>query len=146
MIPNIRFLSIRFRAIAQATEVEERVLKAIEFASGSKNVAVTHTTGHFGTSILIMEVEILKNREIRQFIERLDTAGILSQIAGQADARTDEDCVFHIRLDKQKAFQEELELAADKDVIDVRLKVGVYPASREGAVRVISEWLDALIS
>lgn len=143
MVPNIRFLSIRFRAIALATEVEERVLKAMEFASGSKNVLTTHTTGHFGTSISILEVEHLKAQEIKKFIERLASAGIISQLVGQAEARTDEDCAFHFRLAKQKAFQEELALAEDRDVIDVRMKVGVYPASRDGAIRAISDWLDS---
>jgi RNA binding exosome subunit len=142
MSREIRFLSVRFRAIAQATEVEERILRAVQFASGSKDIATTSTSGHFGTSITIFEVELLKAQEIRQFIERLQSAGILSQFAGQADARTDEDCAFHFRFDKQRAFQEELALAEDRDVIDVRMKVGVYPASREGAVRVISDWLD----
>jgi RNA binding exosome subunit len=88
MSREIRFLSIRFRAIAQATEVEERVLRAVQFASGSKDIAITRTSGHFGTSISIFEVEYVKAQEIRQFIERLGSAGILSQLAGQADART----------------------------------------------------------
>jgi RNA binding exosome subunit len=142
MIPNIRFLSIRFRAIAQATEVEARVLKAMEFASGTKEITTTRTSGHFGTPITVFEVELLKAQEIRKFIDRLGSTGILSQLAGQADARTDEDCAFHFRFDKQGAFLGTLALAESRDVIDVRMKVGIYPASRDGAVRVISEWLD----
>jgi RNA binding exosome subunit len=143
MVPNIRFLSIRFRAIAQATEMEGRVLKAIEFVSGTKEIVTTSTSGHFGTPITIFEVELVKAQDIRQFIEKIRSLGIISQLAGQADARTDDDCAFHFRFDKQKAFLEELALAENRDVIDVRMKVGVYPASREGAVRALTDWLAA---
>jgi RNA binding exosome subunit len=143
MPKEIKILSIRFRAIAQATEVEGRVLKAIEFVSGSKNVITTCTSGHFGTSITIFEIELLKAQEIKKFIDKLGSVGIISQLSGQADARMDDDCAFHFRFDKQRAFREELALAGDRDVIDVRMKVGVYPASRDAAVRAISNWLDS---
>jgi len=141
MPPGIRFLGIRIRAFAQATEVEERVLRAVEFACGTGEVEVARTTGHFGNPMAVFDVELKKAADVKPFIGRMRDAGILAGLAGQEDARTDEDCVFHFRLDKQKAYTGELALATGKDVIDVRMKVGVYPARREDAVRILSEWL-----
>ncbi len=138
----IKFLGIRLRAFAQTTEIEDRVMKAMEFASGAGAVTTTRTTGHFGNQITIFEAELEKSGDMKRFLGRMAEAGILSQLAGQEGARTDEDCAFHFRLDKQKAYLEELALATGKDVIDVRLKVATYPARRESAVQCLSDWLS----
>ena len=141
MPKDIRFLSVRLRAIAQATEVGDRVLKAMVFASGTEAVTVTETEGHFGTPLILFEVQMKKIGEIRSFADNLRNNGILVSLQNEADARTDEGCAFHFRLDKQKAYLGELELARGRDAIDVRMKVGVYPAKREEAVRLLSEWM-----
>jgi hypothetical protein len=136
-----KFLGIRLRAFAQATEVEDRVLKAMKFASGSDTISVTSTEGHFGNSLTVFEVELTKSGDMKRFLARMREARIPEKLAGQEDERTDEDCAFHFRLDKQKVYLEELTLATGKDVIDVRLKIGTYPARRESAVKAISDWL-----
>jgi hypothetical protein len=113
----------------------------VVFASGSEGISVTRTEGHFGNPISIFEVELTRSSDMKRFLARMREAGIADSLAGQEDARTDEDSTFHFRLDKQKAYTGELVLATGKDVIDVRMKVGVYPARREDAVRILSEWL-----
>lgn len=138
-----RFLAAHLRAFAGATEVEERVLAAVRFASGAEDVSITRTTGHFGNPIIIFEAEHKKARDIRRFLEHLDNSGIRAALAGQAEARVDGERVFHFRLDKQQAYLGKLVLATGRDVIDVHLKVGAYPATREAAVRAVSEWLGA---
>jgi hypothetical protein len=142
MPSNIKFLGIRLRAFAQSTEVEERVLRAMQFASGIGEIPLTRTEGHFGNPITILELEMTKSGQMNRFLERMRASGILAQLAGQEEARTDESCNFHFRLDKQKAYLEELALATGKDVIDVRLKVAVYPAKRESAVQILKDWLS----
>lgn len=136
-----KFLSVRLRAIAQATEAAERVSEALAFASGAGEVTATVAEGHFGNRITVFEAELKKKTDIAGFIRRLSEAGLLKRLAGESEARTDQACTFHFRLDKQKAYLGELALAGGKDVIDVRMKVGVYPARREEAVKVVSEWL-----
>jgi len=144
MVRNIRFLSVRLRAMAQATESEERVLQAIAFASGSDDINRTITQGHFGNSIAVFEAELKKAAEIRRFTDSLVGSGILPRLRNQIEARTDEGGVFHFRLGKQEAYAGKLEIASGRDVIDVRMKVGVYPARRVEAVRLLSEWADAM--
>ena len=141
MVTDIRFLNIKLRAIAQATEVQDRVLKAMVFASCIEAVIITKMQGHFGNPIIVFEAELKKTADIRRFIDSFAQTAIFSELADQVDARTDESCVFHFRLDKQKSYLGELALATDHDVIDVKMKVAVYPARREDAVSQVSSWL-----
>ena len=113
------------------------------FASGTEDISVTRTEGHFGNPISIFEVELTRSSDMKRFLARMRETGIADSLAGQEDARTDEDSTFHFRLDKQKAYREELALAEGKDVIDVRLKVATYPARRESAVRMLADWFMA---
>ncbi len=144
MVEEPKFLRVRLRAIAQATEVEARVLEAVAFASGTDEITIYKAEGHFGTPITIIEVELKKKSEIKRFIGLMSEAGILQALRDDSDARTDQDCAFHFRLDKQKAYLGELALAEAKDVIDVSMKIGVYPARRAEAARAVSEWLGQM--
>jgi RNA binding exosome subunit len=58
----------------------------------------------------------------------------------------DEDCVFHFRLGKQRAFEGVLELAVSKDVVDCALKVAAYPARRETAISSLNETFRDLMN
>jgi len=142
MVRDIQFLGIRLRAMAQSTELEDRVLAAMMLASGTETVSVSKAEGHFGTPITLFEADLRKNSDMRRFLGLMEKSGILGRLSHDADARTDEQCAFHFRLDKQKAYLGELALADGRDAIDVRLKVAVYPAKRGAAVKLISEWLS----
>ena len=108
---KLPFLSIRFRAIAQATEVEEKVASAIGFASGSENIEAEETKGHFGNPIIIFEAKLSKASDMKLFLGRLKDAGILEMLTAEMEQRLDDECNFHFRLDKQAAFDEVLALA-----------------------------------
>lgn len=144
MAAEPKILGVHLRAIAQSTELEERVLQAVALASGTQNISVSKAEGHFGTPIMIFEAELRKRADISRFVGLMSEAGVLQALAGQAEARTDSDCTFHFRLDKQEAFLGKLALAAGKDVIDVSVKIGTYPAKPEAAARAVAEWLGSL--
>ena len=134
------FLNIRLRAIAQATEVEERVREAFIFASGSDEIQTMATNGHFGNPMTIFEIELSKTRDMKSFLQTLKDAGLLLHLIGEIEQRLDDNCVFHFRLDKQKAYSQELALAESKDIIDVNMKVAAYPARREIALEAVLNW------
>ena len=52
----------------------------------------------------------------------------------------DENCVIHLRLDKQKAYANELVFANSKDIIDINMKAAAYPARREIALEAVLDW------
>ena len=116
------------------------MLRAIIFASGTEEISITRTEGHFGNSIIIFEAGLTKTGNMRTFLQQLKDAGILKQFLNRTGQRLDENCVFHFRLDKQKAFAGELALAETKDVIDISVKVAAYPARRELALVAVGEW------
>ncbi len=134
------FLNIRLRAIAQATEVEERVEATMLFVSGLEEVPASRIEGHFGNPLTIFEVEMSKTRDMKKFLQILKEAGMLALLMEEIEPRLDDDCVFHFRLDKQKAYAEELALASSKDIIDVNMKVAAYPAKREIALDALLNW------
>ena len=134
------FLNIRLRAIAQATEVEERVEAAMLFVSGMEEVPASRIEGHFGNSITIFEIELSRARDMKKFLQILKDAGLLAPLIEKIEQRLDDNCVFHFRLDKQKAYAEELAIANSKDIIDVNMKVAAYPARREIALEAVLDW------
>ena len=134
------FLNIRLRAIAQATELEERVETAMLYVSGLEEVSSSRIEGHFGNPLTIFEVELCKTRDMKKFLQILKDAGMLVKLMEDIEPRLDDDCVFHFRLDKQKAYAEEIELADSKDIIDVNMKVAAYPARREIALDALLDW------
>ena len=56
----------------------------------------------------------------------------------------DDDCMFYIRLDKQKAVLGTYEVAHHGDVIAVTGKIQSHPARKEVAARTLSEFLAGL--
>ena len=85
-------------------------------------------------------MELTRTREIKKFLQILKDAEMLIVLMGEIQQRLDDNCVFHFRLDKQKAYAEELALADSKDIIDVNMKVAAYPARREIALEAVLDW------
>jgi RNA-binding protein len=137
-------INLELRTFCHATEVEERVMKAMEFVSGGLEVVVTHSEGYHGNKILIMELAITRKADIRAFFKRipLDT---LKELLASVDQRMDEDGQIFFRLDKQKAFEEQMVLFTGDDCIHVRAKVESYPKRREKALENAKVMLQDLI-
>jgi RNA binding exosome subunit len=142
----MNIIYITLRAIAQATENEERVEKALLFAGGTEEVEKTRVEGHFGNRMVLMSVEVAKKKDIGSFMKRIGEQRIAEVLIGQLEERVDDECVLHFRLDKQKAYGEVLALAENKDVIDVCIKIGAYPAKKERAIAAIKENLQDLLN
>ncbi len=141
------FHSLAFRAFCQATEDEEKVKKALLFASGAENVESHMSEGYHGNSILIITASIHNRKRIESFFRRLSEPD-LRQLLDSLDARVDDDGNMFLRLDKQKALLEELEMSDDDadDVISGRGNIKAYPKKRETALAVASGFLNSVIS
>lgn len=154
---------VRVMAFAHATENREKVEGAIKLAcAGAGKWTVTQTEGYHKNPILIFEVEIKDAKGIRAII-----GGLKGIIAGngaagaaaesRADDRlsssraqegvgrlVDDNCVMHLRLDKQAACLGRLEQSSGEDVISVKSKIAAYPATRDRAVAVLEKYLAGL--
>lgn len=138
-------IHLDFRTFCHATEVEENVRKAISFASGCQDIDVERSEGYHGNRILIMSCTVSRKADIRSFFRRLSRED-LAMLFDSLDQRMDEDGQFFFRLDKQKAFLEELSIFGGDDCIHVRAKVESYPKRREKALEngkvMLQELLD----
>ncbi len=137
------FHRLEFRVYTHATEDEAKVRKALDFATGGAEVVETATEGHHGNPIRILEATVERPGAIRAFFGRLPKEDV-ERLAAEADRRLDEDLFFHLRLDKQEAYQGRLSLADHDDIIAVRGKAASFPAKRERALPGLVEYLQDL--
>lgn len=133
--------SVSLRAIAQATESEERVKKALSLFLFDNEVETARTEGHFGNPITILQAQI-KGRDCRNFIDFLKSKlseDDLERLRNELGERIDEDCVLHIRFDKQAAYNGIVQLAATADTIAAQIKIAAHPAKRKKAIATAKE-------
>ena len=135
---------LEVRAFCHATEDEEKVVAAMRTVLPEGEIRREKLGGHFGNPIVSLVARTERAADIRAVWGRLAHALGRDEILRGVAARLDEDAVFHMRLDKQRAFGGELTPAAEGDVIDVRAKVAAYPKKPEVVGRVFREFVEAL--
>lgn len=143
-MPNSAFHWIRVQTFCYATERKELLEETMETLLGDADeYSEDESVGEHGNVMTILEARLTHQRQYRKLFTDLGPevrAWILSDI----DNRIDEDCVFYIRLDKQRAVQGEYVPAHHGDVIAITGKVQAHPARKEVAARVLSEFLAGL--
>ncbi len=130
--------SVALRAIAQATESEERVKAALLFFLSDDEIKTTYTQGYFGNPIAIFNAQI-KGRECNRFIDFLKSnlpEHDLERLKNELHERIDDECILHIRFDKQAAYNGKVQLTATGDTIAADIKIKTYPAKREKAIAI----------
>jgi len=128
--------NISFRVICAATESEEKVKKALSLFIFENKIDIINTDGHFGNLISIFSATIRGN-DCSRFIEILRSKlpeHDLQNLKNEIYDRVDDDCVLHIRFDKQAAYSGNVQLATNGDTITTEIKLRTYPARREKAV------------
>ena len=129
--------NISFRAICAATESEEKVKKALSLFIFENKTDIIKTDGHFGNPISIFSATIRGN-DCCRFIEILRSLPEqdIKRLKNEIYDRVDDDCVLHIRFDKQAAYCGNVQLATTGDTISAEIKLRSYPARREKAIAV----------
>jgi len=135
---------IDLRAFCYVTEDDERVEDALRlFLPEEFEIQRAESEGHYGDRILVLSARVESTNGMRS---SLDALGELadeerSRIGDELDERVNENCAFFLTLDKQAAFNSEVELG---DGITLRGKVEAYPAKKESAVENVDELLSEL--
>ena len=128
--------NISFRAICAATEGEEKVKKALSLFIFENEINIINTDGHFGNPISILTA-IIRGNDCSRFIEILRSKlpeQDIQRLKNEICDRVDDDCVLHIRFDKQTAYDGNVQLATTGDAITTEIKLRTYPARREKAI------------
>ena len=134
------FSHLHARALCHATERLDRVEQAMKNAVGDVDIERTHTTGHHGNEIVMLEANSRSAEAVEGLFHKL-SLGDLKELERTGGARIDPSCVFHMRLDKQEAYAGNVRLADSDDAIALKLKVRSYPAKEEVAKRLVAEFL-----
>lgn len=142
-MPATTFHWIRVQTFCYATERKELLEEVMEELLGDAEYSEELTESEHGNTMTILEARLTKQRQYRELFERLGP-DIRSWILEDMDNRVDEDCMFYIRLDKQKAVLGTYEVAHHGDVIAVTGKIQSHPARKEVAARTLSEFLAGL--
>lgn len=135
---------ITLGAFVHATEDPSRVESALRlFIPEDCKINMSKTGGHFGNPITVFTAK-LEKRACKPFIEILKSlpAAELSKLKKELTQRVDDECNFHIRLDKQSAYNGTVRLAQTEDAIDIKMKVKTYPSKQDSAIKVMEDLLS----
>jgi len=135
---------LELRAFCHATEDEEKVVAALRTVLPEAEVRRAPLEGHFGNPLLALTVRTEAAADIRAAWRRIVDALGRDEVLAGLGQRIDDEVVYHLRIDKQRAYLGAIAKAAGGDVIDLRAKVAAYPAKREVALRVVREFVEAL--
>lgn len=142
-MPSTTFHWIRVQTFCYATERKELLEEVMEELLGDAEYSEELTESEHGNTMTILEARLTKQKQFRQLFEKLGM-DIRTWLVEDMDNRVDEDCVFYMRLDKQKAVEGVYEIAHHGDVISITGKVQSHPARKEIAVRIMDEFLTGI--
>ena len=128
------------RGFCYATEDEERVERAIRHYLPEEYPVERDTSeGHHGDEIVVLSARVDNADDVRHVMEKVLEAGERDRIIDEIEERVDDDCSFHLRLDKQEAYSG---ISALGEGLHLRAKVEAYPAKREKAVEAVRRSLS----
>jgi len=135
---------VKVRLFCYATENEELLHDLISDVAGTDGVDAEMSDGHHGNTMIIFSAEMKSDAECRGLFGRLGK-DIVTELIGTVSERTDDDCTFHMRIDKQAAVCGSYVIAHHGDVLSVTCKVASHPARKELAERNMKRFLDDVL-
>ena len=140
---NVTFHWVRVQTFCYATERQDLIEDTLKELLGDIEFEEEISESEHGNSMMILETRITKQREFVGLFSKLG-ADVIDEVLENIDDRVDEDDMFYLRLDKQKAVQGIYEIAHHGDVISIFGKVQAHPAKRDVAIQVMKEFMEDL--
>jgi RNA binding exosome subunit len=123
---------VDLRAFCYATEDEPRVERALRtYLPDEVELERDETTGHHGDRIVVLSARVETADAVRHVLDRVRELDDFDALLDELDDRVDDNCSFHLSLDKQAAFQGECRRGSG---LQLRAKVEAYPAKRPTAI------------
>lgn len=127
--------NIRFREFIYEGENEEDLTQAIFNIFPDVEIEREEAEGLTEDKIIILTGIIKKKRYTRNFIDRLvDTNQNID-----FDKKMDEKGNLFLRLDKDKAIEDEILIIDSGDSIHLKIKIAAFPAKKEVALKLLNE-------
>jgi len=125
---------IQIETFSHATEDIEKVKSVLsKFFSFDISFNENKTYGHFGNEITIINVELSKNKEIKDFVSNFLTIVDKSYILETLEKRLDADGILFIRMGKERVFNDDFTIDDNGDIL-ISMKFVTYPKSREKVI------------
>ncbi len=125
---------IQIETFSHATEDIEKVKSLLsKFFSFDITFNENKTYGHFGNEITIINVELSKNKEIKDFISNFLTIVDKKYILESLEKRLDEDGILFVRMGKERVFNDDFTIDDNGDIL-LSMKFVTYPKSREKVI------------
>jgi len=137
---QVTFHWVRVQTFCYATERQDLIEDTLKELLGDIEFEEEITESEHGNTMMILETRITKQREFTELFSKLSDE-VLDHILEDIDNRVDDDDMFYLRLDKQKAVQGVYEIAHHGDVISIFGKVQAHPAKKDVAMRVLSDFI-----
>lgn len=123
---------VDLRAFCYATEDEPRVERALRaYLPEGTELDREETTGHHGDRIVVLSARVATADAVRYVLDRVRELDEFDDVLAELDDRVDDNCSFHLSLDKQAAYQGERRRGSG---LQLRAKVEAYPAKRPAAI------------
>ena len=145
---------IILRVNAHSTEDRSRVRSALDFFllnSVSKSikdgntddiVEITNVDGYYNNPISTLSANITRKQDclaFARFVRENMHPGDVELLRSEMPDRLDDEQLFHFRLDKQAAYQNEVKLSSSSDAITVKAKIATFPKNWEQAGKIVEE-------
>lgn len=139
---KVPFHYVDLRTFCYATEDERRVEQALRtFLPEEYPIERVESEGHFGDRILVLSARVENADDVRYVLSQLSNLTDFDRVRDEFEDRVADDCSFFLRLDKQAASRNRVELG---EGITLRGKIEAYPAKKSIAVENVSEALANL--
>lgn len=130
--------NISYRTFVYGTENEEKVKKAVKTLFPNSSPQQEYIEGYYQNPVLILHDKIERNRDIKDFIAKMEHLPVSyrNKILDDLDRKMDDKGNLFLRFNKQKAYLDELEVVEHGDSIHVKIKIAAYPARKEQAMKI----------
>jgi len=135
----------KVRLFCYATEDGEKLHDLIATVAGTDEADAEMSDGHHGNTMIIFSADLKSDAECRGLFERLGK-DIVAELIDTVSDRIDDDCTFHMRIDKQAAVCGRYEIAHHGDVLSITCKVASHPAKKELAEKNMRKFLENVLA
>jgi len=133
----------RVQVFCYATEKEDLIHDSMVELLGTDEFDCDIAESEHGNRLIVLGAELTKQRAFETIFKKIGK-DIVAQVIDDLDNRVDDDCVFYLRLDKQKLVQGEYKIVHHGDVLSLTGKVVSHPARKEIATKNLLQFLSSL--
>lgn len=136
--------NIRFREFVYEDEDLDELKQAILNIFPDAEIEIEEAEGLTENRILILTGVISKKRQTKEFFNKLLELDreVLDKLINDLDKKVDENGNLFLRLSKEDAIDEKINIVDSGDSIHLKIKIAAYPAKKEVAINKLKEAID----